>query len=213
MKEETELSETLQDIKNLMERSSRFISLSGFSGIAAGICALIGSVFAYRFLSDRDADLNINVSRTESYTIAFIFSHPIFRLALLTFIAALLSAFLFTYIRSKKNNIPIWGTTARRLIIHVAVPMLAGFLFIIKLISIEAYTFIAPSSLIFYGLAIINASKFTLPETIYLGYGLLLLGVVNLWFPLYGLQFWAAGFGLLHIIYGAGMWYKYERIQ
>ena len=38
--------EELQHIKRMMERSSRFISLSGLSGIAAGICAIAGAWFA-----------------------------------------------------------------------------------------------------------------------------------------------------------------------
>jgi hypothetical protein len=42
--------EQLTEIRNMMERSSRFISLSGLSGIAAGIIALIGSGVAFLFL-------------------------------------------------------------------------------------------------------------------------------------------------------------------
>lgn len=37
----------LSEIRLLMERSSRFISLSGLSGVGAGVSALIGSAIAY----------------------------------------------------------------------------------------------------------------------------------------------------------------------
>ena len=46
MNESEKLSSELHDIKQMMERSSRFISLSGLSGIAAGVCALVGAWFA-----------------------------------------------------------------------------------------------------------------------------------------------------------------------
>ncbi len=39
--------EALSDIRSMMEQSSRFISLSGLSGIFAGITALVGAGLAY----------------------------------------------------------------------------------------------------------------------------------------------------------------------
>jgi len=73
------------------------------------------------------------------------------------------------------------------------------------------YNLVAPGCLVFYGLALVNASKYTLGEIRYLGYGQLILGIINLWQLSYGLYFWAAGFGILHIIYGIVMWYRHER--
>jgi len=73
------------------------------------------------------------------------------------------------------------------------------------------YGMVTPSCLIFYGLALINGSKYTVSEVRYLGYLELVLGIVNLWATRYGLYFWAAGFGVLHILYGIVMWNKYER--
>ena len=91
--------------------------------------------------------------------------------------------------------------------------MVAGGLYILKLIEHGSFGLIAPGCLIFYGLALVNASKYTLSEVRYLGYCQILLGVINCWFVGYGLYFWAVGFGLLHIIYGTVMWYKYERAK
>ena len=206
--------EDLQHIKKMMERSSRFISLSGLSGIAAGICALAGAWFANNVIveSGGPSSYRAVVTRTiESETLQEFMGHRLFQIAVFTFCAALFFSFLFTYLRSKKNKIPMWGSTAQRLTINVAVPMAAGGIYLLKLIEHGAYGLIAPGCLVFYGLALLNAGKYTLSEIKYLGYIQLLLGITSCWFVGYGLYFWAAGFGLMHIIYGTVMWAKYER--
>ena len=43
----TNPGEDLQAIREIMERSSKFLSLSGLSGIFAGVCALIGAAIAW----------------------------------------------------------------------------------------------------------------------------------------------------------------------
>lgn len=206
--------EDLQHIKNMMERSSRFISLSGLSGIAAGICALAGAWFANNVIveSGGPSAYRAVVTRSiESETLQEFMGHRLFQIAVFTFCAALFFSFLFTYLRSKKNKIPLWGSTAQRLTINVAVPMAAGGIYLFKQMQFGNYGLIAPGCLIFYGLALVNASKYTLGEVRYLGYCQLLLGIINCWFVGYGLYFWAMGFGVLHIIYGIVMWYRYER--
>lgn len=215
MSEQQQSLEDLQHIKKMMERSSRFISLSGLSGIAAGICALIGAIVAYPYVHGRkdlfiDAAKGFDFARAGDYRM--ILYTWLFWIAAVTFIFAVGTAFIFTYIRSKKEHIPMWGTTAKRLMINVAIPLLVGGLFLIKLIQANAIGLIAPTSLIFYGLALVNASKYTLGELRYLGYGQLVLAVINLWFTGYGIYFWAIGFGVLHIIYGFVMWYRYEKV-
>ena len=206
---------TLQDIKQMMERSSRFISLSGLSGIAAGICALIGAWFAHGIIDNNRSSIanlkTIHHNDDSNISLAAYMGNALMQIAALTFLAALVLAFAFTYLRSRKTNTPIWGSTARRVMINVAIPMIVGGIYLLKLIENEAYGYIAPGCLIFYGLAVLNASKYTLPELRYLSFGLLLLGIINLWYVGYGIYFWAMGFGVLHIIYGAIMWWKYER--
>ena len=203
--------DTLKDIKQMMERSSRFISLSGLSGISAGICALIGAWFAYGIIKEHDGENYHEKFAGRNLTVREFMGTDLFYIALFTFIAALIVAFTFTYLRSKKNNIPIWGTASKRLIWNVAMPMLVGGIFLLRLIQLGYFGMIAPGCLIFYGLALVNASKYTLGEVKWLGYGQILLGIINCWFPGEGIYFWAIGFGVLHIIYGAMMWWKYER--
>ncbi|MEO5985006.1 MAG: hypothetical protein ABIP80_05840 [Ferruginibacter sp.] len=204
--------ETLQDIKKIMERSSRFISLSGFSGISAGVCALIGAWVAHDYvLGYKDFRIATTAANYEQITAASLFDFRLFYIAAGTFIAALLSALFFTWIKSKKEGIPIWGKSALRVIINVSVPLIVGGIFLYRLIDYGTFGLVAPGCLIFYGLALINASKFTLDDVRYLGYMELLTGLISLWFVDYGLYFWAFGFGILHILYGASMWWKYDR--
>lgn len=204
--------ETLQDIKRMMERSSRFISLSGWSGISAGVCALLGAWAAQtRIISYLRGDYPYEAySRGEAAGATALYNDLIF-IAGVTFIAAFISSFLFTRARSRRNGTSMWDRTVQRLAWNTILPMLVGGVVILRLMYSGWYGLVAPCCLIFYGLALVNASKYTLGEIRYLGYGQLILGTINLWTGGWGLYFWAAGFGILHIVYGAFMWWKYER--
>lgn len=209
MSEQNNPLEALQDIRRMMERSSRFISLSGWSGIGAGICALVAAFYTQSLIQCWQlGDCLFGRLPGES---GEALRRELFFIAVLTFAAAFVIAFFFTWMRSRKNGTPIWDATVRRLMWSVAVPVAVGGLLLFRMIQLEQYEFIAPGCLIFYGLALLNASKYTLGEIRYLGYGQLLLGIINLWAVGYGLLCWAIGFGVLHIIYGIWMWWKYER--
>lgn len=201
--------DALEDIKQLMHKSSRFISLSGWSGVAAGTCALIAAAYTGIQLDCwRRGDCPFDQLLQEGgeslrYTLLFI--------GLVTFVVAFTLAFFFTYVRSRKAGVAIWGFTARKVVFNVAIPMMVGGLFIWRMMEYGFYGMVAPACLLFYGLGLINASKYTLGEIRYLGYSQLVLGAINLWMPGYGLYFWAAGFGVMHIIYGIVMWNRYER--
>jgi hypothetical protein len=65
--------------------------------------------------------------------------------------------------------------------------------------------------LIFYGLALLNASKYTLKEIRYLGMSEICLGLIASAWVQFGIVFWGIGFGMLHIIYGTFMYFKYEK--
>lgn len=206
--------EALQDIKRMMEKSSRFISLSGWSGISAGVCALIGAAIAFMKISGHALRSDNSQNETNDYILrlgGINLVNELVWVAIIVFIAAFTSAFFFTYLRSKKNSMPIWDPVSRRLLWNIMIPLLAGGTCLLRMLQMGFIGFIAPCSLIFYGLALLNASKYTLGEIRYLGIGQLMLGIINLWMMGYGLYFWAIGFGLLHIVYGILMWRKYER--
>ena len=200
--------ETLRDIKQMMERSSRFISLSGLSGIAAGVFALIGAYFAYDIINAYYIRFNEEgYSNAEFHKLKM----NLLVIAAAVLLAALVSAFYFTWRRAKQNHLPVWDITTKRLVINILIPLVTGGLFILAILQNDEWRFVAPACLIFYGLALVHASKYTLTDVRYLGFCEIILGLLNTQFVGYGLYFWAAGFGVLHIIYGFAMWWKYEK--
>jgi hypothetical protein len=213
MAEHNQPQDTLQDVKDirrLMEKSSRFISLSGLSGVAAGAFALIGAWIArYILFKTYYTDYD-----TRGYFTGGDFSKlkiQLIGLAAAVFAAAFLSAFYFTWRKSNQQGRSLWDYTSRRLFWNMIIPLAAGGLFILGMLQYNDWRFVAPASLIFYGLALVNASKYTLTDIRYLGYCEIAIGLVNMQLIGYGLYFWALGFGVLHIIYGVIMWWKYER--
>ena len=213
MNNRNEPEQALEEIKQIMNRSSRFVSLSGWSGVAAGICALAACWLANNKLKEYNGNDYLVNPNNAGNGFSLQPDHYLLVLGLITFLAALLFAFLFTYLRSRKTGIPIWSFTARKVMINVAVPMIAGAFLIWRILDFKLYALIAPACLLFYGLALINGSKYTLYEVRYLGYLQLTLGIINLVAIGYGLYFCAAGFGILHILYGIVMWNKYERTE
>lgn len=203
--------DTLHEIRNLMEKSSRFISLSGLSGVFAGIYALAGAAAAYYYL-------NLNIFEPSYYEYLYKegnvnadFVQFFLADALAVLCAALATGIFLTTRQAKKQGLPIWNNTSRRLLISMAIPLVAGGLFCLALLYQHLFVMIAPATLIFYGLALINGSKYTLRDVHYLGLCELGLGIAGSFLLGYGLLIWALGFGILHIIYGAVMYYKYER--
>lgn len=194
--------ETLQEIRSIMDRSARFITLSGLSGVWAGLTGLVGAWIAYQWLLERPLSSSQNYG---AYTLKFIF------LALAIFIVALAGAFLFTWQKTRKRGQTMWNSASKQLLVSGIVPLLTGGICVLGFLSHDLYIFIAPISLIFYGLALFNASKYTFSDIRYLGLLEVVLGGICMFYPGYGLYFWAAGFGLLHILYGLIMWNKYDK--
>jgi hypothetical protein len=197
--------EALRDIRNMMEKSSRFISLSGWSGVSAGLAALAGAFIAKRKIDAYFSDYSYSDS------CASCLLNELIIIAAVVFVVALAGAFIFTYVKARKEGVAIWGTTSRRLLWNTIMPMVVGGVVILKMMSFQYYELVAPVSLIFYGLALVNGSKYTLGEIRYLGYAIIMTGMAGLWFDRTGLYTWAFGFGVLHIVYGIAMWMKYDR--
>jgi hypothetical protein len=218
MGDKNQTLDTLKDIRNMMDRSSRFISLSGWSGVAAGCCALVGAWFAHGVIErgmENHTSLRKNYVNTYENdpidVLEYIGSSKLISIAVLTLFAAIILAFAFTWMRSRKTGMPMWGPTSRRLTFAIGLPLMVGGIYMLKLMEAGAFGMIAPGCLLFYGIGLVSAARYTLGEIRWLGYGQIITGIVNLFFTGYGLYFWAFGFGLLHIIYGLIMWWKYER--
>lgn len=213
MNEPNQQQDSLQDVKDirrLMERSSRFISLSGLSGVAAGSFALLGAWIARYVIFAKYYDQY----NTRGYFSAQDFAKleiQLLGLAAGILAAAFLSAFYFTWRKTNNQGRSMWDLSSRRLFWNMIIPLMTGGVFIIGMLQYDEWRFIAPACLIFYGLALVNASKYTLTDIRYLGYSEVAVGLVNMQFIGYGLYFWSLGFGILHIVYGIVMWWKYER--
>jgi hypothetical protein len=200
----------LNDIRSLMERSSSFISLSGLSGISAGIiglaAAFILNIKIGQFL-DPSAYMR-NMLSAEMRESLIIYCLVLFTIVL---ILAFASSTFFTVRRAKKKALSVWDNPAKRLVVNLFAPLVIGGLFCIAL-AYHYYDFvILPSMLVFYGLALINAGKYTLSELKWLGGTECVLGLLALSFLPYSIWFWGLGFGVMNIVYGAVMYFKYER--
>jgi hypothetical protein len=191
----------ISEIKNMMHKSSRFISLSGLSGILAGVYALIGAAIAYVLVTD----YSYGVLKLDGY---------IFRLCLFTlFMVALLSVLTGIFLttrKAKKHGAKIWDATSKRLVFNFLIPLVVGGLYILIILSQGKYGQSGGLMLIFYGLALVNASKYSIGDIRYLGYIQIILGLIGSWKPGYGFWLWVLGFGIMHIVYGTWMHFKYD---
>jgi|TARA_R110002126_G_scaffold282967_1_gene431878 hypothetical protein len=192
----------ISEIKTLMHKSSRFISLSGLSGILAGVYALIGAAVAYWLFSLNGNDYIILDSD--------IFRFVILDLLIVGILSIGTGIFLTTK-KAKKNNEKIWDALTQRLLKSFIIPLVAGGIYIIIILNQQKYGQTGALMLLFYGLALLNASKYTLGDIKYLGYTQIILGLLCAIYPSYGFWFWVLGFGFIHIFYGAAMFYKYDR--
>jgi hypothetical protein len=201
MKETHDYTKDLAEIRLMMERSSKFLSLSGWAGIFAGVYALAGTSIAH-FVFDFRPDSFVYI-HAHSGTVALI--------AVIVLVLALISAFIDSRLKAKKQNKKAWNTTSQKMLTSMAVPLSTAAILILFLIDDELIGLIAPLTLVFYGLALYNAGFYTFTEVRLMGLIQISLGLLNTAYIGHGLFFWAIGFGVLHIVYGIYMHVRYER--
>ena len=203
MKQEKDYIRDIVEIRSMMERSSKFLSLSGWAGIMAGVYALVGAYVAGNVLGFNPDTVADSASSSVLQQVIL--------LAAAVLVLALVTAIYFSFQRAHKRGEKIWNATARQLVISMTVPFIAGSLLILILISNGLIGLVAPISLLFYGLALFNASKFTYNAVKVLGLTEIALGLLGCYAVEYGLLCWAVGFGVAHIVYGIYVYYRYER--
>jgi hypothetical protein len=208
MKDEQDYMKDIAEMRSMMERSSRFMSLSGLAGVMVGIYALVGAYIAHEFLYFKPDQVFYDADYTGG--LPFNLRGAVL-LATSILVLALGTAAYLSHRNAKKRGEKFWNPTSRRLLINMAIPLIAGGVLILIMISKGLIGLIAPFTLIFYGLALYNAGKFTYEEVKSLGLIEIALGLTGTWFIGYGLLFWALGFGVAHIVYGIYMHYRYER--
>jgi len=202
--------ENLTEIRSIMERSSSFLSLSGLAGVFAGIFALIGAGFAWWLINIyHNYERRSFIIESGDFSIEIIVA--LFADALIVLILAITFGYIFTHRNAKKSGLKLWNQTSKLLLLNLFVPLIAGGFFILILIWHGAAFIISATTLIFYGLALINASKYTVSDIRYLGISQVIIGLIAAIDIGNGIIYWALGFGIMHIIYGSIMYYKYER--
>lgn len=204
-----EIFSTLSDIRNMMEKSTRFLSLNGLSAILVGIYACIGAIIACILLGGTDlyqAGIpTLRVNTSEKYYILLL-------LAILLIVICLGTVFITCRRKARLTNQSLrFDHTAQRLLLSFFLPLVAGGILCLSLIYQQHYGLTSSIMLIFYGIALINASNYTYSNTKYLGYAELVLGLADSFIEGYSLLFWVTGFGFFHIIYGILFYLKYDK--
>lgn len=203
--------EDIQAIREIMERSSKFMLLNSWAGFFAGTCALVGAAVAWFGVLEAGALhydeylCSVGGSPINSVTIG------LGAVALVVLLLAGVAAIWFSYRKAQKAGQKFWTSSTKRVLAHLLIPIVSGGIFVLILVSRNQIDLVASAMLIFYGLALVNAGKFTSGEIHYLGMAEIVLGLLAGIFAPYGLVFWALGFGLLHLVYGVVMWMRYER--
>lgn len=207
MKKIQEYEQDIASIRSMMERSVKFISLSGLSGVLAGLYALGGSAAAYYTVQYPESPLQTRsqaIQTSEALTTLVL-------IATIVLIASISTGLWLSNKKAKKHGLKLWNSASRQLVFNMAVPLVAGGIFILIMLYTGHFGLAAPASLIFYGIALIQVSPNTFDEVRYLGFSEIVLGLISAILPGYGLIFWAVGFGVLHIVYGAIMYNKYDK--
>jgi hypothetical protein len=201
------LEEELAEIKSMMERSTRFLSLSGLSGVLAGVYALLAAGMAWYWIyfpSSYWGEGSPILSFREGL-------NRLLLLGLATLIAAVSTAYLLSKKKGRDSVQIFWTPASKRFLQALFLPVALGGLFCFGLLHERAFSLIPAAMLLFYGIGLVQSAQFTLGEIKNLGFSQLVLGLIAAFFPDFGLLCWALGFGVFHLIYGTLMYVRHER--
>jgi len=204
-------SDDLKTIRKIMEESSRFLSLSGLSGIFAGLFAIAGAFVAWFFILHKGTIQYDDVLSSLYGNSSSLPGWQLIADALVVLVLSLLFSLWFSARRARKAGRILWTPVTKRLLVNFSVPLITGGLFVIILLIENHSELVIPGLLVFYGLALLNAGKFTYGEVFYLGLLEIITGLISAVLFKYGIWFWVFGFGALHIVYGLIMYRRYER--
>lgn len=202
-----DLLQEIGQIRSMMEKSSKFMSISGMSGVVIGCVALVGTAAAYFTVYGTKSEFGYR----DFYVLDEQVIWKLAGIALLVLLLSIILGISMAKAKAKKSGQSIWNPTSKALLKAMAVPLVTGGLFSLILISKGVFGLIASSLLIFYGLSLAAASTYTFREVRVLGILEIVLGLLALAFPGYGIWFWSLGFGVLHIVYGLIVHKKYEK--
>lgn len=208
MKQQTDYLADLQAIRSMMQRSSKFVSLSGWSGVMAGIYGLLAAYLTQQHLGFDPVALEAaEVKGLEAYAAL----RGMMLLAALLLLLSLGTAAWMARKKAQKLGETVWNAASRRLLTDLAVPLFTGGFLLLGLAWGGYHSLLLPASLLFYGITLYQAGPITYAALRILGLLNIALGFFALLLPENAIWFWAAGFGLLHIVYGLFIHFRYEK--
>ncbi len=208
MKDQQDYINDLAQIRSMMERSTKFLSLSGLSGVLAGMYACAGAYAAFYYFNFRPDGFEYAINRTGD-TVAGM--APVLGLAIIVLLLSVGTALVLSSGKAKQKGENIWNIASKKMLSAVSVPLVSGGVFVLLMIAFGYSGLAAPATLVFYGLSLTSAASYTYDDVKYLGVLQIVLGLAAIIFISYSILFWAIGFGMLHIIYGLYIHVKYER--
>lgn len=196
-REANDVYSTLTEIRTLMNRSSRFLNLSPYAPIAAGLLALAAAWGVNRLFNggwDIAPMLQLNTHAR---------IHALIGMAAALFLVCVAVTVGLSFAEARRNGSKIAiDAAARRLLWNFFLPLLVGGVFSIALFVNGYYGLTSSIMLLFYGMALVSASGHTVSSVCFLGYAELVLGLADSFCQGYALIFWAVGFGLFNVIFG-----------
>jgi hypothetical protein len=212
MSTEKDHLESIREMRNLMERSTRYLSISGLAGVIVGIIALAGVAGLLTLMGITiGQSVSFNELAASGGQEASRITERILAIAALVFLLSMIVETSFAIWNARKLGLPLWDGTARRLLTALFIPIIGGGIFCISLLQTGRLDDLAAATLVFYGLGLVNAGKYAVPDVGRLGLAVFVTGLAASFFPLQAIYFWAFGFGILHIIYGVSIYFKHKR--
>lgn len=191
-----EAEENLRVIRDLMERSTKYSTFSGLSGVLAGTASITGCIVTH-LLQRRFPD-------PASFRIPFLLTWS------LVILCAIGGDFLLTKRRATRVGKRIVSRLGKQMVIASAPGLGTGALLTLYFLSHNLLADIFPMWMLAYGIAVCAVGLFSQREVSWLGAAFLAAGTITLLLPLFGLTalpalgliMMAVTFGGFHIVYG-----------
>ncbi|HWW50950.1 MAG TPA: hypothetical protein VN044_04375 [Verrucomicrobiae bacterium] len=180
--------DNLRFIRETMERAGSFTAVSGWGGVAMGITAIGAAVIASR----QSSPLEWLMTWISEATIAIAI------------------AGWTTVSKARDSGTSLFSGPGRRFVYSFAPPLFAGGLLTLLLVRLGFTGVISGVWLLLYGTGVVTGGAFSIRIVPLMGLCFMVLGTVALFCPWsWGNLFLAAGFGGLHVVFGAVIARKY----
>ena len=181
-----------------MEQGKSYFSLKSLSGILIGIYGL-ATVYLIDKLTSGEGS---GIEMVSQLPILFL-QIGITAIAVVFIIISLFTLWIRAKRRAKSEGKKLWNTSNKKIRLQTLITLLVLIVVIIVIANQGYYSLVTPISLFFYGLFLLNLSRFSSKGLVFLSIGEVLLGVAAYMIYDKEIFFLALGFGLLPIIYGA----------